>query len=123
MKFYRGGKYIIVHTVNNAENCPTIYRDTVIIPDPPQVIMAEADTFACFATTMKLNANVLFGNAPFKYYWTRIVKDTGTKAAWKSETHISGDTFQQLSIPNINRDSTLRIKITDGDGCIFMTPH
>ena len=27
--------------------------------------------------------------------------------------------MQQLSIPNINRDSTLRIKITDGDGCIF----
>ena len=119
MKFYRGGKYIIVHTVNNAENCPTIYRDTVIIPDPPQVIMAKSDTFACFSTTMKLNANVLFGNAPFKYFWTRIVKDTGSKAAWKSETHVSGDTFQELSIPNINRDSTLRIKITDGDGCIF----
>jgi gliding motility-associated-like protein len=119
MTFYRGGKYIIVHTVNNSDNCPTIYRDTVIIPNPPQVVMADADTFACFGTTMKLNANILFGNSPFKYYWTRVVKDTGSKAAWKSEEHILGDTFQTLSIPNINRDSTVRLKITDGDGCIF----
>ena len=119
MTFYRGGKYIIVHTVNNSDNCPTIYRDTVIIPDPPQVVMADADTFACFGTTMKLNADILIGKSPFQYYWTRIMKDTGSKAAWKSETHISGDTFQSLSIPNMNRDSTVRIRITDGDGCIF----
>jgi len=36
----KGGMYIIVHTVNNSFNCPTIYRDTVILPEPPKVIMA-----------------------------------------------------------------------------------
>jgi len=118
MIFYRGGKYIVVHTVNNSDNCPTIYRDTVIIPDPPQVVMADVDTFACFGSTMKLKANVLFGKPNYKYYWTRIVKDTGN-SPWKSEYHIDGDTLSDLSIPNINRDSTVRIRITDGDGCIF----
>ena len=118
MIFYRGGKYIVVHTVNNSDNCPTIYRDTVIIPDPPQVVMADVDTFACFGTTMKLKATVLYGKANFKYYWTRIVKDTGN-SPWKSEYHMDGDTLSDLSIPNINRDSTVRIRITDGDGCIF----
>jgi gliding motility-associated-like protein len=119
MTFYKGGKYIIVHTVNNSDNCPTIYRDTVIIPDPPVVTMATKDTFACKGTTMNLYANVLFGKSPFSYYWTRITKDTGLNSPWKAEKHNDGDTLKDLTIPNINRDSTIRVRVKDGDGCIF----
>ena len=119
MTFYKGGKYIIVHTVNNSDNCPTIYRDTVIISDPPVVTMATKDTFACKGTTMNLYANVLFGKSPFSYYWTRITKDTGLNSPWKAEKHNDGDTLKDLTIPNINRDSTIRVRVKDGDGCIF----
>ncbi|MFN5890538.1 MAG: hypothetical protein ACK448_09090, partial [Bacteroidota bacterium] len=119
MTFYKGGKYIIVHTVNNSDNCPTIYRDTVIIPDPPVVTLATKDTFACKGTTMNLYANVLFGKSPFSYYWTRITKDTGLNSPWKAEKHNDGDTLKDLTIPNINRDSTIRVRVKDGDGCIF----
>ncbi|MEK0420353.1 MAG: hypothetical protein RLZZ161_204, partial [Bacteroidota bacterium] len=31
-RYSKGGKYIMVHTVNNSDNCPTIYRDTIILP-------------------------------------------------------------------------------------------
>jgi hypothetical protein len=119
MTFYKGGKYIIVHTVNNSDNCPTIYRDTVIIPDPPVVTLATKDTFACRGTTMNLYANVLFGKSPFSYYWTRVTKDTGVNTPWKAETHYDGDTMKDLTVPNINRDSTIRVRVKDGDGCIF----
>ena len=118
LTFYKGGKFVIVHTVNNNFNCPTIYRDTVIIPDPPTVVMATKDTFACHGSTMKVLPKVLNGKPNFSYYWTRIVVDTATKS-WKSETHISGDTLDYLNIPDITRDSVIRIKVKDGDGCVF----
>ena len=116
--FNKGGKFVIIHTVNNSFNCPTIYRDTVIIPEPPKVIMATTDTFACMNTTMKILPKVLYGKPNYKYYWTRVVVDTTTKT-WKSETHTPGDTLDYLTIPGINRDSTIRIKVKDGDGCVF----
>ena len=97
----------MVHTVNNSDNCPTIYRDTVILPDPPTAILATKDTFACFKTTMTLQPLILFAKAPYRYYWTR------------PTSHISGDTNLTLVIPNIDRDSTVIVRITDGDGCKF----
>ncbi|MFN5889313.1 MAG: hypothetical protein ACK448_02865, partial [Bacteroidota bacterium] len=38
---------------------------------------------------------------------------------WKAEKHNDGDTLKDLTIPNINRDSTIRVRVKDGDGCIF----
>jgi len=107
MTFYKGGKFIVVHTVNNSDNCPTIYRDTIIIPPPPKVVTATKDTFGCLYSTMQLVAKVFNAKTPYRYYWTRPI------------THISGDTFQTLIIPNINRDSTMRVQVTDADGCKF----
>jgi gliding motility-associated-like protein len=107
IKYTYGGKYIMVHTVNNSDNCPTIYRDTIILPDPPTAILATKDTFACFRTTMTLQPLILFAKAPYRYYWTR------------PTSHISGDTNLTLVIPNIDRDSTVIVRITDGDGCKF----
>jgi gliding motility-associated-like protein len=114
----KGGKFIIVHTVNNTFNCPTIFRDTVILPEPPKVVLATKDTFACKNTTMKILPKVSNGKPNYSYYWTRISIDTAKKI-WKNEYHISGDTLDYLTIPGINRDSTIRIKVKDGDGCIF----
>jgi len=106
-RYKYGGKYIMVHTVNNSDNCPTIYRDTIILPDPPTAILATKDTFACYKTNMRLQPLVLFAKAPYRYYWTR------------PADHISGDTNMTLTIPNIDRDSTIVVRITDGDGCRF----
>jgi gliding motility-associated-like protein len=106
-RYSKGGKYIMVHTVNNSDNCPTIYRDTIILPDPPTAILATKDTFACYKTSMRLQPLILFAKTPYRYYWTRPVD------------HISGDTNMMLTIPGIDRDSTIVVRITDGDGCRF----
>ncbi|MCC7299435.1 MAG: hypothetical protein IT244_13960, partial [Bacteroidia bacterium] len=107
MTFKKGGKFIIVHTVNNSDNCPTIYRDTVIIPDPPTAILATVDTFACFGTKLTLEATVLYAKAPYRYYWTRPF------------VHTSGDTLKSLTLNSVDRDSTIQVRVTDGDGCVF----
>ena len=107
MTFYKGGKYIVVHTVNNSDNCPTIYRDTIIIPDPPTAVLATADTFACYKTKLVLEANVLFAKLPYHYYWTR------------PYLHMAGDTFNSITLGSVDRDSTIMVRVTDGDGCIF----
>jgi len=118
MTFKMGGKYIIVHTVNNSFNCPTIYRDTIIVPNPPTVVMANKDTFACKGTTINILPKVLNAKPTYKFSWSRLMVDTATKG-FKNESRFPQDTLDNLSIPNINRDSAIRIKVTDGDGCIF----
>jgi len=118
MNYYVGGKYIIIHTVNNSFNCPTIYSDTIILPDPPKVILATVDTFACFGTDLDLEAKIVSGIPNYSYYWTRWTLDTASKS-FKNEYHISGDTNSNLVIKNVNRDSVVRIKVKDGNGCIF----
>lgn len=116
--FKKGGKYIIVHTVNNSYNCPTIYRDTIIVPEPPTVVMANKDTFACFATTLNIKPKVLYAKPVYKFSWSRLSYDTALKI-FKNEVHLPQDTLDNLSIPNVNRDSAIRIKVIDGDGCVF----
>ncbi len=118
-KFYRGGKFIVWHTINNEFNCPTLYKDTITLKNPPSVEIAKTDTFACYSGDIKLSANILNAQKPYQYYWTRIKKDTGSLKPWKSEIHLSGDTFSQLTLKNLTTDSTIRIKITDSIGCIF----
>lgn len=107
MVFKKGQRIIIVHTINTSDNCPTIYRDTWDIPNPPTVILATADTFACFKTGINLEANILYAKLPYKYYWTRPL------------IHTPGDTLKTLSIPVIDRDSTIQVRVIDGDGCKF----
>jgi gliding motility-associated-like protein len=129
MTFYQGGKYIFVHTVNNSDNCPTIYRDTVEIPDPPKVILAAVDTFACYGTNMEIYPVVKNAKPTYGYYWSRVPvlsKNTDTLTGitsltpnWTAINHISGDTGTTLTVPNITRDSIIHLKMTDGDGCIF----
>jgi hypothetical protein len=51
MNYYYGGKYIIVHKLISSSSCVTIYSDTVILTQPPKVILAKADSFACYGTT------------------------------------------------------------------------
>jgi gliding motility-associated-like protein len=105
--FTKGGKFIVVHTVSNSDNCPTIYRDTIEVPDPPIAILATADTFACHGDDITMEPLILNAKAPFEYYWTR------------PDTHVAGDTFAQISLPNVQEDTTLIVRIIDGDGCIF----
>lgn len=101
MNYYYGGRYIVVHTINNSFNCPTIYRDTVELPQPPKVILAELDSFACFGTTFKLAPKIIAGKIPFSYQWN------------------TGDTTETKEIKDFRRDTTLILRVKDGDGCLF----
>lgn len=101
MNYYYAGKYIIVHRLASAQSCVTIYRDTVYLTQPPKVILADADSFACKGTTFKLKAKVIAGKPLLKYKWN------------------NGDTTDFTTIQNFKSDSTLMLEVTDGDGCKF----
>jgi len=101
MNYYYGGKYIIVHKLTSANACVTIYSDTVILTQPPKVILAKADSFACYGTTFTLKAKVIAGKPTLKYKWN------------------NGDTLDYTIIKNFKKDSTLMLEVTDGDGCKF----
>jgi gliding motility-associated-like protein len=101
MNYYYGGKYIIVHKLTSANVCATIYSDTVILTQPPKVILAKADSFACYGTTFTLKAKVIAGKPTLKYKWN------------------NGDTLDYTIIKNFKKDSTLMLEVTDGDGCKF----
>ena len=103
MKYYYGGKYIIVHKLTTSNSCVTIYSDTVILTQPPKVILANKDSFACWGTSFKLKAKVLAGKPVLKYKWN----------------NRESDTLDNLTILNFRRDTTLILQITDGDGCKF----
>ena len=101
MSYYYGGKYIIVHKLISSSSCVTIYSDTVILTQPPKVILAKADSFACFGTTFTLKAKVIAGKPALKYKWN------------------NGDTLDYTTVKNFKKDSTLMLEVTDGDGCKF----
>ena len=101
MNYYYGGKYIIVHKLISSSPCVTIYSDTVILTQPPKVILAKADSFACYGTTFTLKAKVIAGKPTLKYKWN------------------NGDTTDYTTIKNFKTDSTLMLEVTDGDGCKF----
>jgi len=101
MNYYYGGKYIIVHKLISANACVTIYSDTVNLTQPPKVILAKADSFACYGTTFTLKAKVIAGKPTLKYKWN------------------NGDTLDYTIIKNFKKDSTLMLEVTDGDGCKF----
>jgi gliding motility-associated-like protein len=101
MNYYYGGKYIIVHKLISSSSCVTIYSDTVILTQPPKVILAKADSFACYGTTFTLKAKVIAGKPTLKYRWN------------------NGDTLDNTTVKNFKVDSTLMLEVTDGDGCKF----
>lgn len=101
MNYYYGGKYIIVHKLISANACVTIYSDTVNLTQPPKVILAKADSFACYGTTFTLKAKVIAGKPTLKYKWN------------------NGDTLDNTTVKNFKKDSTLMLEVTDGDGCKF----
>ena len=101
MNYYYGGKYIIVHKLTSSQSCVTIYSDTVILTQPPKVILAKADSFACYGTSFTLKAKVIAGKPTLKYKWN------------------NGDTLDYTTIKNFKKDSTLMLEVTDGDGCKF----
>jgi gliding motility-associated-like protein len=101
MNYYYGGKYIIVHKLVSSSSCVTIYSDTVILTQPPKVILAKADSFACYGATFTLKAKVIAGKPTLKYKWN------------------NGDTLDYTTVKNFKKDSTLMLEVTDGDGCKF----
>ena len=101
MNYYYGGKYIIVHKLISSSSCVTIYSDTVILTQPPKVILAKADSFACYGTTFTLKAKVIAGKPTLKYKWN------------------NGDTLDNTTVKNFKKDSILMLEVTDGDGCKF----
>jgi len=101
MNYYYGGKYIIVHKLISSSSCVTIYSDTVILTQPPKVILAKADSFACYGATFTLKAKVIAGKPTLKYKWN------------------NGDTLDYTTVKDFKKDSTLMLEVTDGDGCKF----
>jgi len=106
VQFKKGGKYIITHMINNPEDCPTIYYDTVIIPP---VFTAElafgADTFACYGSSITFSPRITNGPAPYRYRWAT------------PHDHKSGDTLNTFTV-KITKDSVIALLITDNNGCV-----
>ena len=70
IKFNYEGKYIIEHEINNKFNCPTVYKDTVIIPPVFNVDLSlQNDTFICFGDSLTLIPREANGKAPYLYQW------------------------------------------------------
>jgi hypothetical protein len=102
-----GGKFILSHTITNSSGCATTYKDTLTLPAPPMVQLGSRDTQVCSLSTLFLKATIINGVAPYKYYWTRPL------------SHISGDTNQVLQVNNINRDTSIALTVTTGNGCLL----
>ncbi|MES2617526.1 MAG: hypothetical protein V4613_06600, partial [Bacteroidota bacterium] len=110
IKFKRGGKYIITHTINNLPiNCPSVYTDTIIMPPVLDVELAFGkDTFVCAGDSLTLKPIIANGYAPFKYHWE---SPLGT---FKSQ-----DTLQSFSIkPTFS--TSIFLKLTDKNKCVDM---
>lgn len=104
-QFTKGGKYIITHTINYAGNCPSTYKDTIVVPPLLEVQFALEDTFLCEGYDLELKATVTNGLAPFKYLWT-----TGNP-------NDTTNTYT-ISIPQDTiLDTLVHILVTDGNGC------
>lgn len=76
--FRKEGMYIIRHQFNNpVYNCPTLYFDTIRIPEVMDVSISKTyDTLICMGTPLKFMAKVSFGTAPFLYKWGNDKPDT-----------------------------------------------
>ena len=70
IKFNYQGKYIIEHEINNKFNCPTVYKDTVIIPPVFNIDLSlQNDTFVCYGDSLTLVPRESNGKAPYIYQW------------------------------------------------------
>ncbi len=101
------GKYFMHVVVNNSDNCPSYFVDTINYTLPGNASVLLKDTQVCASRSATLNPKISNANAPYRYYWTR------------PNQHINGDTGATLIIKNLTRDSTIVIKVTDKNGCIF----
>jgi gliding motility-associated-like protein len=106
VQFRKGGKYIITHLINNPEDCPTIYTDTVIIPPVFEADLSFGpDTFACSGTEITLSPRIVNGPSPYLYQWST----TGGLR--------KGDTLGFLVV-KVTKDSTIFLSVKDKNGCL-----
>lgn len=106
IQFKQGGKFIITHMINNPENCPTIYMDTVVIPPVLKAELAFGpDTFACYGDKITFAPDIRNGPSPYRYYWAT------------PHNHRSGDTTVTFDV-TVTRDSTIALRIRDANGCV-----
>lgn len=101
IKYNYGGRYIIIHTLTSPNNCVTIYRDTVYLTDPPKVVIADNDSFACYGIDFLLKSKIISGQPNFKYKWN------------------NGDTTENILLKNFIKDTTFILSVTDGNNCVF----
>jgi hypothetical protein len=99
--FRKAGKYIVKHSINNTPyNCPSIYFDTLTIPEVIDAsISFSNDTLICKGAVLNYKARVTNGFSPFTYKW-------GSGKA---------DTISTLSIIGL-RDTTIELEVTDAKG-------
>jgi gliding motility-associated-like protein len=118
--FTKGGFYIIEHTINNApSNCPTVYRDTLIVPPLLEADLSLGkDTFVCAGTELLFRPSITNYTAPLTYQWSTMgVNNDGTYVNNATKNPINNkDTFR-LRVPGVQYDTAVSIFITDGIGC------
>ena len=99
--FRKKGIYFIRHTINTSPvNCPTLYFDTVKIPDVMDVrFFVTSDTAVCKGWGLDFNAKVINATAPYSFKWG---KGTPTSSSYLY--------YEVL------RDSIIELEVTDAKG-------
>ncbi len=104
VQFYKGGKYIIVHTINNPPlNCPTTYFDTIKVGPVTPILKMNPSGFqqkwACKNAIDTIFPSVKNAKKPVKYKWSSS----------------SADTLPYI-IVKYKRDTTFRVDVYDSAG-------
>jgi len=103
VQFRKPGKYIIKHTVNSVDNCPTTYFDTLKVGSIVPFLKVEPDMiqerWVCEKSTHTLSPVVKNAKAPVKFRWSSS----------------KSDTFQTLKV-SISKDTIFKLDVYDGAG-------
>lgn len=105
LQFLEGGKYIISYTVDNPPlNCPSVYSDTIVIPE---LLQAElpTDTFVCEGDTVQVEVKIIAGDPPYRVEWENPLGNLSAT-----------DTMETLRITTLE-DRYVSATIIDGNNC------
>ena len=102
IRFRKGGKYIIQHTVTNKPQCTNTYYDTLVVPPLLEVDLAFGpDTFVCANTKLQLAPEIRNASPPVSFSW-----DNGDTTA-----------SREIALPSSTVDSSFYVEIKDKTGC------
>lgn len=119
IQFTRGGMYIIQHQLNNSQNCPTTYSDTLIVPPLIETdLTLGPDTFVCAGTSVEFSPIIINETPPVTYQWSSMGVTNEGEFLNNATTEIADtlNTFT-MSVPSVQYDTAVAVLITDALGC------